>query len=36
MASVITALDVAVAGDVNVNLILESAQNLDGGGGAHG
>lgn len=35
MASVITALDAAVARGVIVNLILESAENLDGGGGAH-
>lgn len=35
MASVISALDAAVARGVNVNLILESAENLDGGGGAH-
>lgn len=35
MASVITALDAAVARGVSVNLILESAENLDGGGGAH-
>ena len=35
MASVITALDAAVARGVTVNLILESAENLDGGGGAH-
>lgn len=34
MASVITALDAAVARGVSVNLILESAENLDGGGGA--
>lgn len=35
MASVISALDAAVARGVNVNLILESSENLDGGGGAH-
>ncbi|MGB3411189.1 MAG: DISARM system phospholipase D-like protein DrmC [Microthrixaceae bacterium] len=35
MASVITALDAAVARGVSVNLILESAENLNGGGGAH-
>lgn len=35
MASVISALDAAVARGVNVNLILESAENLEGGGGAH-
>lgn len=35
MTSVITALDAAVARGVNVNLILESAENLAGGGGAH-
>jgi cardiolipin synthase len=35
MTSVITALDAAVARGVSVNLILESAENLDGGGGAH-
>ena len=33
MASVITALDAAVARGVSVNLVLESAKNLDGGGG---
>lgn len=35
MASVINALDAAVGRGVNVNLILESAEKLDGGGGAH-
>ncbi len=35
MTSVITALDTAVTRGVKVNLILESAENLDGGGGAH-
>ncbi|MBK5221557.1 MAG: hypothetical protein JJE52_01505 [Acidimicrobiia bacterium] len=35
MAAVIAALDAAVARGVTVNLILESAANLDGGGGAH-
>lgn len=35
MASVISALDAAVARGVSVNLILESAEKLDGGGGAH-
>lgn len=35
MTSVIAALDAAVARGVSVNLILESAENLDGGGGAH-
>lgn len=35
MASVISALDDAVTRGVSVNLILESAENLDGGGGAH-
>lgn len=35
MASVIAALDAAVARGVSVNLILESADKLDGGGGAH-
>ncbi|MBK6670716.1 MAG: hypothetical protein IPG46_13990 [Actinobacteria bacterium] len=35
MKSVITALDEAVARGVDVNLILESAEKLDGGGGAH-
>lgn len=35
MTSVIAALDAAVARGVNVSLILESPENLDGGGGAH-
>lgn len=35
MPSVIAALDAAVARGVDVNLILESAENLEGGGGAH-
>ncbi len=35
MGSVIAALDAAVARGVRVNLILESAENLTGGGGAH-
>lgn len=35
MVSVIAALDAAVARGVAVSLILESAEKLDGGGGAH-
>ena len=35
MASIIAALDAAVARGVAVSLILESADKLDGGGGAH-
>jgi phosphatidylserine/phosphatidylglycerophosphate/cardiolipin synthase-like enzyme len=35
MASVIAALDAAVARGVDVSLILESPEQLDGGGGAH-
>ena len=35
MASVIAVLDAAVARGVKVSLILESPENLDGGGGAH-
>lgn len=35
MPSVITALDAAVARGVAVSLILESAEKLEGGGGAH-
>ncbi len=35
MASVIAALDAAVTRGVAVSLILESAEKLDGGGGAH-
>jgi len=35
MASILAALDAAVARGVSVSLILESAEKLDGGGGAH-
>ena len=35
MISIIAALDAAVARGVSVSLILESAEKLDGGGGAH-
>lgn len=35
MTSIIAALDAAVARGVSVSLILESAEKLDGGGGAH-